>query len=244
MDTGIRSFRVQRPFLRDFARFSRSLKRATDQLPYALPRITPALRIGTPVLRRTPRVNQQLRRAFEALRELMEAPGTGIALRGLIATATTLNPTLRFIGPYITVCNYFNYAWTHVGEHISEPDPTGFSQRTLLNQAGRQDNSVVSLGATQPANGQNVISGTPAHLHTSSYLAAVDRQGNADCEGGQRGYPRKLARYAPAGVNIATDPRTPGNQGPTYTGRQKVLPGQTYTRAPQQGPPIPPELDP
>ena len=244
MDAGIRSFPVQRPFLRDFARLSRSLKRATDELPYALPRITPALRIGTPVLRRAPRVNEELRRTLRSLQELMESPGTGIALRGLIATVTTLNPTLRFLGPYITVCNYLNYSFTHLAEHISEPDPTGFAQRTLLNQGPRQDNSPTAIGATQPANGQNVQSGTPAHLHNQPYPAAIDRQGNADCEGGQRGYPTKIARYAPPGVNIAVDPRTPGNQGPTFTGRAKVLPGQTFTRAPQQGPPIPPELDP
>jgi hypothetical protein len=212
-------------------------------MPFALPRITPALRIGTPVLRRTPEINVELRRTLEQGRKLFAAPGTGIALRGLIATVTTLNPSLRFIGPYITVCNYFNYAFTHLQEHITEPDPTGFAQRTLLNQGPRQDNSPISIGAAQPANGKNVISGTPAHLHNQPYGAAIDRNGNADCESGQRGYPRRLATYAPPDLQIATDPHTPGNQGPTYTGRPRVRPGQTFTRQPQQGTRKPPELD-
>ncbi len=242
LEAGIRSFPVQRPFLRDFARFSHALADAGEEMPRALPRLTSALRVGTPVLRRTPEINDELRRALAQARQLFAAPGTGIAFRGLIATAATLNPSLRFIGPYITVCNYFNYAWTNVAEHLTEPDPTGFAQRTLLNQAPRQDNSPGSIGSTQPATGKGVQSGTPAFLHLNVYTAAVDRMGNADCESGQRGYIRRANVYGTE--DIVIDPHIPGNQGPTYTGRPKVLPGQTFSRAPTQGPQMPKELDP
>jgi len=244
LDAGIRSFPVQRPFLRDFARFSRALAGAAAELPRTLPRITPTLRIGIPVLRRTPPVNLELEKTFVQMEQLFEAPGTGTALRGLNATVNTLNPTLRFVGPYITVCNYFNYAWTHTAEHLSEPDPTGFSQRTLLNTAPRQDDTPGSIGAVRPANGRNVTQGTPAFLHLNLYTAAVDREGNADCESGQRGYVKRLNAFGPPEYNTVVDPHIPGNQGPTFTGRPRVLPGQTFTRAPQQGPPMPPELDP
>ena len=44
--TGISSFRVQRPFLREFRDFSASLERAAPTLPRTLPRITPALDRG------------------------------------------------------------------------------------------------------------------------------------------------------------------------------------------------------
>jgi ABC-type transporter Mla subunit MlaD len=241
LDAGIRSLPVQRPFLRDFARFSRAVARVGAEFPRTLPRITPTLRIGTPVLRRSARINQELQLTLRQMRRLFEAPGTGIAFRGLIALVQTLNPTLRFLGPYITVCNYFNYAWTYAGEHISEPDPTGFAQRTLLNQAPRHDNSPGSLGATQPATGQNPVSGTPAFLHVNAYTAAVDRQGNADCESGQRGYIRQANAFGT--LPIVIDPHIPGNQGPTFTGRARVLPGQTFSRAPQAGPQVPVELD-
>jgi hypothetical protein len=150
---------------------------------------------------------------------------------------------VRFIGPYITVCNYFNYSWTHVAEHLSEPDMTGGSQRTLLNQAGRQDNAVGSLGATEPANGQNVRSGTPQFLHTNNYTAAIDEKGNADCESGQRGYLEKVSHYWPEDQKLVTDPRIPGNQGPTFTGRSRVPEGQTFSRRPEIGPAFPMELE-
>jgi ABC-type transporter Mla subunit MlaD len=246
MDTSIRSFRVQRPFLAEFRDFSIELDNAAQELPRTLPRIVPALETGIPVLKRSPSINEGLRKVLVSLRELMEAPGTGTALRGLTATVSTLNPTVRFVGPYITVCNYWNYSWTHVAEHLSEPDPTGGSQRTLLNQAGRQDNSVTSLGAAEPANGENVRSGTPQFLHSNNYSAAVDEQGNADCESGQRGYVERQNHYGDKRFKTVVDPHIPGNQGTTYTGRERVPEGQTFTRQPDapEVPKIPPELDP
>ena len=248
MDDSIRSFRVQRPFLVDFRDFSRSLERASAEFPRALPRIIPALRTGIPVLRRSPEINDRLRDVLAELRTLTEAPTTNIALRGLTATVSTLNPTLRFLGPYITVCNYWNYSWTHVAEHLSEEDPTGGSQRSLLNQAPRPrqgNNGLGSIGASEPANGEEVVSGSRVNLHSNVYSAAIDRQGNADCESGQRGYVEKLTTYnRDPNLKIVTDPHLPGNSGPTYTGRPRVPAGQTFSRTPQQGPRMPPELDP
>jgi hypothetical protein len=60
----------------------------------------------------------------------------------------------------------------------------------------------------------------------------VDEQGNADCESGQRGYPLRLAKGAPSDLAIAVDPRTPGNQGPTFTGLAKVPLDQTFSAEP------------
>ena len=77
------------------------------------------------------------------------------------------------------------------------------------------------------------------YLHGEVYGAAVDNQGNADCETGQRGYPLKLNYYDPQGRNLDTDSHTPGNQGPTFAGRAHVPAGETFTRAPQTGPQLP-----
>ena len=51
-------------------------------------------------------------------------------------------------------------------------------------------------------------------LHAQSYGAAIDNQGNADCETGQRGYPKKLNQFDPQHRNLALDPHTPGEPGP------------------------------
>jgi len=245
LDDSTRSLRVQRPFLTAFRDFSVSLEGAARQLPRTLPRIVPALETGTPVLARSNEINEPLRDTLSDLDELMASPGTGSAFRGLTATVATLNPSVKFLGPYITVCNYFNYSWTNVAEHLTEPDPTGGAQRTLLNQASRQANGVTALGATEPANGEGVApNGTPQFLHSNNYTAAVDDNGNADCESGQRGYVRRINAYGDKRFETVVDPHIPGNQGTTFTGRPRVPEGQTFSRQPEVGPQIPPELDP
>src|SRR5207245_329231 len=118
------------------------------------------------------------------------------------------------------------------GEHLSELDPTGTQQRTVSLNTDQQDNSYGSGGAVAPANGENVKpnSCAPEYFHAQPYAAAVDSKGNADCEVGQRGWPRSLANpYASQaqdtryGRVVGPYPaRTPGDQGPNYA---KIIDG-------------------
>ena len=77
------------------------------------------------------------------------------------------------------------------------------------------------------------------HLHGQSYNRAIGPNGEADCENGQRGYMRRLARFSDERFKIVTDSHIPGNQGPTYTGRRRVPPGQTFADQPETGAKIP-----
>lgn len=250
LDEGVASLRVQRPFLADFREFSHDLRAAAAELRPSLPTINAALETGTPVVRRSTSLNDQLEDALGALRDLTAAPGTMIALRATTATISTLNPQLRFLGPYATVCNYWNYFWTMVSEHVAEEDPTGTAERTLINTTGRQDNSLGASGAIAPANGEKVTEGDAQHLHGQVWGAAVTDSGMADCENGQRGYPEKLNTVGDQRFKVAIDPHTPGAQGPTYRklngnqgvglGRDRVPEGETFTREPETGP----QLDP
>jgi virulence factor Mce-like protein len=246
LDAGIESLRVQRPFLVDMKGFARALRRASDVMPETLPVIDSALQAGIPIQERSVQLNTDLEAALKALDALMGDERTGYALRALTDTTGILHGLIRFVGPYVTVCNYLNYSFTHVGEHVTEPDLTGTSQRTLLNQAPRPRNptdpSLGSIGARRPVNGEDVVSGQKANLHVNLYSAAVDEQGNADCESGQRGYVRRAATYAPDNYDIALDPHFPGNSGPTFTGRAKVPAGETFSRYPEDGPAFPDAL--
>jgi virulence factor Mce-like protein len=235
MDSGISSFRVQRPFLTDLTAFSKDLAGATEELKGALPPLNDAVRVATPVQRRLPTLNEETAKTLVRLRKLAEAPGTNAALRGLTATVTTLNPQLRFYGPYVTVCNSFNYFFTYLAEHFSEPDTTGSAQRALANITGRQEDSMGSMGADEPANGEAVIEGTPQYAQDQPYGAAVAPDGRADCEAGQRGFVERQARFFPSKYKVARDARSPGLQGPTFTGRPRVPKGQTFTAEPETG---------
>jgi phospholipid/cholesterol/gamma-HCH transport system substrate-binding protein len=235
MDTAVASFRVQQPFLDDLTAFSRDFSGATHELRGALPPLNRAVEVGTPVQQRVPALNDEVRKTLGTVRELAEAPGTNAALRGLTATVTTLNPQLRFYGPYVTVCNSWNYFWTYLAEHFSEPDSTGSAQRALVNFAGPQEDALGAMGADQPANGKDAA-GTPQYAQDQPYGAAVAPDGRADCEAGQRGYVERQARFFPKQFKIARDPRSPGLQGPTFTGRARVPHGQTFTAEPETGP--------
>ena len=247
LDVSTRSLHDQMPFLNDTTKFGHDLDLATGELRRALPIVNPALRTGIPVLKRSTELNDDLRESLGALRDLSQAPTTNLALRGLMATVGTLNPTLRYLGPYVTVCNFWNYFWTFLAEQFSEDDPTGNTQRALFQFANHQKNSVGTSNATGPANGENVPPGEdPEYLHAQPYGAAVDDQGNADCEAGQRGYPARLSKYAPQNLFVSMDPHTPGDQGPNFKSfddRDKppkdrqldtnhVPPGETFTRDP------------
>jgi virulence factor Mce-like protein len=244
LSVSTRSLTVQRPFLADLARLGTDLTPATAELRAALPDINPALEVGATTLARTPVLNANLQHVMVSLRNLALAPGTNIALNGLVATVNTLNPMLRYLGPYVSVCNYFNYFWTYLADDVSETTSFGTAQRVLIKVANLlQPNNVGIEGAIAPVNGGGLDLGPLGgneYLHNQPYGAAIDNQGNADCEIGQRGYPLKLNAFDPQGRNLVVDPHTPGDQGPTYAGVAHVPAGETFTRNPQTGP----QLDP
>jgi virulence factor Mce-like protein len=233
------SLKTQQPFLTDLTTLGHALTPATGQLDQALPEINPAIEAGTHTLARTPSLNRNLQQVMDALKNLAQAPATNIAINALTATVNTLNPMVRYLGPYQTVCDDWNYWWTYLSEHLSEETTFGFAQRALLNQTNPlQPNNVGTQGATAPVNGGGFDSplGGNEYLHAQPYGAAIDNQGNADCETGQRGYPKHLNYFDPQHRDLASDIHTPGDQGPTFAGRPRVPAGETYSRNPQTGP--------
>ena len=199
LEASTRSFRVQRPFLRDTALLSQDLNRAAAELRPTLPVLNQALEIGTPVTRRSVELDERLGETMVALRELASDPATVGAVRGLTATVTTLQPQLRYLGPYVTVCNYWNIFWTFAAEHFTAPSPTGGAQRVLLNNGDRQNDSVSStMGANEPATGKGVTSPSAIRQygHTNVMGAnAIKEDGTADCTPGQQGYPYAGNRF-------------------------------------------------
>ena len=238
LQTGIDTLPSQRPLLQALASIAPALQGTSRELRVGAPVLARALSAGTDVLPDTPPFNDRLRDTLASLQKLAASPTTNVTLRGLQSTADTLNPTLRYVGPHITVCNYWTSFWSFLSDHLSERVPSGTVQRVLVKTTPPQLHSPSVFGATSPADGHpadpvtTALLGDAAALHSQPYGRAVDEQGNADCENGQRGYPRRLATGAPEGLDIVVDPRTPGNQGPTFTGRPRVPRGQTFSAEP------------
>ena len=231
LEVGIVSLPDTRPFLTRLAGLSDEVRGTARELRASLPAVNSALAAGIPVLRRTPQFTEDLEGTLRALRDLAKSPTTDQTLAGLTDTMKTLNATLRYVGPHITVCNYFNTTWTHFADHLSEEDATGTYQRIQVkNVPLTQTNSLASFGAVRAASGgeidpvQHAVFGDAVAVHQSDFMRAVDENGNADCEGGQRGYLNQNS--------VSRNNRTPGSQGPTYTGRPRIPDGQSFSPEP------------
>ena len=238
----IDSFPVQRPFLRDSADLAEELEPVADEIERSLPLVADAFEVGAPVqaqgadaLPRTPRrcsarsttwpTNPNTLLALK--RPAAHARG-GHAARGVRgalpdASATTGTTT----GPAI-------------GEHVSEVVPGGTGQRSISKSGNNtQDNRVSSTDADRPvdvpASEDPQTAEVPGRapmqaLHNGAYGAAIDAQGNADCEVGQRGYvdrPERPNGALPALERQGRGRRQPrgalvpgGRSGPTYKARE------------------------
>ncbi len=243
---GTDSLAVQQPFLVNLTTLGQHLAPATAQLEPTLAVVNPTIATAIPTLVRTPILNVNLEQVFTALDSLASAPTTNEALNALTSTVDTLNPMVRYLGPFQTVCNDWNYWWTYLSEHLGAQTSYGFAQRAMINLGSPSGGGVGQQGATTPVNGTSgsdapplSVFGGQEFLHAQSYGAAVDNQGYADCETGQRGWPKKLNQFDPQGRNFAVDAHTPGNQGPTFTGRSRVPAGETFSRNPTTGPQLP-----
>jgi len=253
LDTGTRSLRAQRPFLAHTAALSTDLDAAAVELRRALPDVNGALVAATPVQRRMTQLDEPLQQTLDALDRLVTAPATNGSLRGLQATIGTVAPQVRFLGPYITVCNDWNYFWTMAAEHLSAPDDTGSSQRALANTGlgAPGTDAIGASGANEFAHGQGTPPGAARQdLHGLFYGPAVDAQGRANCGAGQTGYTMAGNPYRDASVpgdpyRRATVDRPPSNGplGPTFKqldrngrgvglGPTRVPDGETFTDVP------------
>jgi virulence factor Mce-like protein len=246
LDVATRSLAYQQPFYVDLATLNRKLQPATADLEQALPIINPALAAGINVLPKTPPVNRKLGNLLSALKSAVLDPGTNISLNGLNDTVSTLNPMIRYLGPYETVCNQFNYFWEEIQDLVSEQTTFGMAQRALIQFNNHQASNAGVQGSTYPANGYQPgdppdtgYPGDAEYAHAQAYAGAVDSSGNADCEVGQRGYPAKLNALDPQHRNLVVDAHTPGSQGTTWAGLSHVPPGETFSRNPQTGPQLP-----
>lgn len=257
LDVGTRSLRVQRPFLEHTAALSADLEAASGELRGALPDVNRALAVGTPVTRRSAALYDGLQDTMTSLQRLAQSPTTLGALRGLTATVATLQPQLRFLGPYVTVCNSWNFFWTLAAEHLSSPDATGSEQRALLNAGAPAlgGDGVDSDSANEFAHGDigsPEPDATPQQLHGNFYGAAVNDKGEANCEAGQQGYVNSANPFRDRSIpgdpykNVSVDhPINPNGirVGPTFRKLDKqgkgsglnpdrVPAGQTFTSRP------------
>jgi virulence factor Mce-like protein len=128
----IRDFPIQRPFIRNNTAFFRELRPGVATLPHSAPILADAFESGSRVLPRTIPVNEDLADVFDALADFSEDPMVRQGIDQLTRLASSLRPTLRFLTPTQTVCNYATLWFRNAASHLSDGDTNGTWQRFMV----------------------------------------------------------------------------------------------------------------
>lgn len=179
LDASVRSFRIQRPFLANATALMRDLRPGVRALRLGAPDLSSALRVGRPVLLRTPPFNRRLERVLVSLRDFAEDDVVPRGVADLTDTAKSLRPTLAFLTPAQTKCNYVANLFQNGSDLLSVPQGSGTTQRFVVIAAPEGKNNEGSPSSA-PADGPE----RDNHLHVNPYPYTASPGQPNECEAG------------------------------------------------------------
>jgi hypothetical protein len=118
--------------LREARLLVHDLRPGIGVLPTAAGRLHRALRVGIPVLRRARALSDRLRASLQEVYLLSSDPLTRSALRRLRTALDSALPTVRYVAPLQTRCNYLGVYFRNIASTVSEGDAAGNWLRTLV----------------------------------------------------------------------------------------------------------------
>jgi virulence factor Mce-like protein len=207
----IEDFPKQRPFIRNNAAFFRELRPGVATLPRSAPILASAFAAGTEVLPKTPPMNEDLADVFDTLAEFSEDPLVRQGVGQLTRLSSSLRPTLRFLAPVQTTCNYATLFFRNAASLLSDGDANGTWQRFIIVPSPSYEVDGPLFGSIGPNNEIGPSTG-PAngpqennHLHSNPYPNTASPGQERECEAGNERYSQT------AGRTVIGNP--PGNQG-------------------------------
>ncbi len=184
LDTVNSSLPAIDPFLRDTGRFFTALRPGVRALAETSPVIAESLHAGIPVLNASPVLNAQLQPTAEALVDFQEAPGVFTGLELLTDTNRLLKPSLTYIAPSQTVCNYWSLTFTEFANAGSEGNSNGHWLQFIsygLPEGPNSESTFASAPANDPSDKEN-------HLHYNPYPRTAAPGQEGVCEAGNEKY--------------------------------------------------------
>jgi len=205
----IEQFPLQRPFLRNQAALFRELRPGVATLPHSAPILADAFEAGTRVLPKTKQMNRDLADVFDALAEFSDDAMARGGIRMLTRLSSSLKPTLRFLVPAQTTCNYVTLWFRNAASLLSDGDPNGTWQRFMVVAAPTLRSSNVfgpnneGLPSSALANGPQVEN----HTHLNPYPNTAAPGQTKECEAGNEPYARgqTVAKNVPGSQGTRTD---------------------------------------
>jgi phospholipid/cholesterol/gamma-HCH transport system substrate-binding protein len=219
----IRDFPAQRPFLRNNTAFFKELRPGFATLPHSAPIVADAFETGSRVLPRTIKPNEDLEGVFRTLADFSVDPGVRGGVTQLINLSASLRPTLSFLTPAQTVCNYATLWFRNAASLLADGDSHGTWQRFQVVSAPT-DSAKLQAGAPAAEvfgpNNEGEPSSAPAdgpnpqnHLHFNPYPNTAAPGQTHECEAGREDY-----RQTSGKTLIGNQP---GNQGTKTNGQVK-----------------------
>jgi ABC-type transporter Mla subunit MlaD len=170
------------PFLHDTARFFTALKPGAKALAETAPIIAESLHAGIPALNSSPVLNNQLLPTAEALLKFQQSEGVMTALDLLTDTNKILKPSLEYIVPAQTTCNYVTLLFQNLANSNSQGNDYGKWLNVISFEPAVGPNSEGGQ-ASAPASGPK-----ENHLHFNPYpQTGAPGQANI-CEAGNEKY--------------------------------------------------------
>ena len=201
LDASINAFPVIRPFLLNTQHLFTDLRPGVHALRAAAPELAQALRAGEPALRRSIGLSERLKPAFASLQRLAADPLATLGVSDLASTAQILDPTIAFLTPAQTTCNYLTLWFRNIASLLSQGDASGTWQRFILVAMPQGPNNEGGPSST-PANGPN----RDNFLHANPYPITAAPGQTRECEAGNE-------TYLPGRQVIGNEP---GNRGTAH----------------------------
>lgn len=183
LDTAIRSFPLQRPFLRNTEGLFGELRPGVRALRTAAPNLASAFVIGQRTFKHSPPFNRRLASLLTELQTFANDPVAPRGLKRLAETLTVLNPTLQNFAPTQTTCNYVTLWFRNVSSLLSEGDVNGTWQRFIIIATPLGPNNEGGPSSA-PANGPSEDN----HLHANVFPNTAAPGQPKECEAGNETY--------------------------------------------------------
>jgi ABC-type transporter Mla subunit MlaD len=217
-DTLIRTNPRISTFLRHNAALFADLRPGVHALDQTAPEIASALETGARVLPGAPSLNAQLAPTAEALERFATNPDVQGGISRATQTVNYLSPTLHFVAPAQSVCNYGTLLFRNATSLFRIGDGIGNGQRFLvMSSPGGLPNNETSPSSAPPNKaGAETIPGQELNaeanfLHSNPYPnTASPGQNPRECEAGNEEYisGKKVIGNAPGNPTIITEDQT------------------------------------
>ena len=196
--TATQQLPAQARFIDDSAELFRRFRPAFTSLGQASAQLAPAEAAGLAVLPRAPQLNGRLTATLQAIQRFAFDPRTLPGLALLTETAQLIEPTVAFIEPAQTQCNYLALFFRNLENALSESDQVGTVVRVLAMSLPQVANSEAGPSSA-PANGPpaNAIPGLSptqqslvddSFLHSDPYPYTAAPGQPSVCESGNEAY--------------------------------------------------------